>query len=145
MINNLDIYVSKERDSYKAITPAFPMCEGKGNSQDEAIEDLGDDIAFYLEDKIYGIIDDTITNHKAKIVPKHELQIQRNRSNFKFSAELFNSPELDKLLKKMKKFSTVDKTINDPVSRLVDELLGSTEDNGHSPSVVGFNIPISLN
>jgi hypothetical protein len=121
------------------------MCEGKGNSQDEAVEDLGDDIAFYLEDKIYGIIDDTITNHKAKFVPKKEQQIQRNRSNFKFSAELFNSPELEKLLKRLKKFSALDGSQNDPVAKLVDELLGDPEESGHSPTVVGFNIPISLN
>ncbi len=144
MFNNFEILVSEEDDRYKAVSPAFPECEGVGSTKEEAVEDLGDDIAFHLEEKVYNVVDHTIATDGAKFVSKEDLRARRSQQSFAFSPDMFLTQSDPDILRRLRKYSSLDAG-SDVTESLLRSLSGSHLDDDSSSPVVGFNIPLSLN
>jgi len=147
LINKFDVYVTKENKKFKAISPTFPNCEGKGDSEKEAIEDLGDDIAFYLDEKVHNIVDDIKKNKKSKLVSKEELRIRREKGQLSFTTEFINTPEIDGILGRLRKYTSLESSTSSLADSLINSLVNSDEldEDIPLPPTIGFNIPISLN
>ncbi len=55
---NFEIVISKADGKFKALCPAFPDCMGIGDTEPEAVEDLGNVITMHLSDTVRHTIDD---------------------------------------------------------------------------------------
>ncbi|MFC1517123.1 type II toxin-antitoxin system HicB family antitoxin [Candidatus Margulisiibacteriota bacterium] len=55
---DFEVIISKFKNRFKAICPDFPDCIGEGDSEEEAMEDLGNVITLHLGDTVRRTMDD---------------------------------------------------------------------------------------